>query len=294
MSANPALAPAPPLRSYLPWTDRRGSLSWLRLIVFLAVVAPALWIAAQALLGWLGAKPVTEAIHQSGDWAIQLLILGLAITPLRLIGPWPQLIGVRRMVGLAALGYVLLHVGLYVVEQGFDLGKVASEIVLRVYLTIGFVAVLALIALGLTSTDGMIRRLGAERWNRLHALVYPATALGILHFFLQSKIDVSNAVIMAGLFYLVLGVRLLRRRNIPLGAPSLLLLAVGVALLTGATEAAWYAAKSGVDPSRVLAANLDFSFSVRPLWWVLGWGVALALVAVLPRPARAKPPRHMR
>lgn len=259
----------------LPWNDRAGTLSWLKLTVFVGVLAPGLWIAAQALTGTLGSKPITSAIHQSGDWAVRLLLIGLLVTPLRHVADWPRLILVRRMIGIAALAYALLHLAFYVVEQAFDLAKVASEIVLRFYLTIGVVALVGLVALGATSTDAMIRRLGGARWNRLHSLVYTITALAILHFFLQTRLDVSEPVLMLGFFLWLMGFRLMRRWSVPVAPLPLLALALAAALLAALGEAGWYAARTGVDASRVLGANLDIAFGIRPAVWVLLAGLVL-------------------
>ncbi len=138
-------------------------------------------------------------------------MVSLAVSPLRRIGQWNKLIAVRRMLGVAVLAYAAAHFALYVVDQKFDIVRVASEIVLRFYLTIGFVALLGLMALGATSTDAMIRRLGAQGWNRLHGLVYVIGILALLHFMIQSKLDVSQPVLMVGLFLLLMGQRLLAR-----------------------------------------------------------------------------------
>jgi sulfoxide reductase heme-binding subunit YedZ len=112
----------------LPWNDRAGNLSALKLTVFLGVLAPGLWIALQAATGTLGSKPITSAIHQSGDWAVRFLLLSLLVTPMRHVADWPKLILVRRMIGVAAMAYAAFHLVFYVVEQAWDLQKVASEI----------------------------------------------------------------------------------------------------------------------------------------------------------------------
>lgn len=279
----------------LPWNDRAGRLSPLKLAVFAGLLAPALWIGWQAALGQLGSKPLTEANHQAGDWAVRFLLLSLAVTPLRFVADWPKLILVRRQIGLAALFYTLLHVALYVGIEAFDLVKVAREIVARFYLTIGFAALLGLIALGLTSTDRMIQRLGAVRWNRLHAVVYWLAVLALVHFALQKKIDVTEPILMTGFFLWLMGFRLLRRRAWGAGAPQLLGLALVAAFATAALEAGWYATMTGVPWDLVLAANLDFEFSIRPAWWVLAAGLAMAALGLLRtglggRPQRARAP----
>ena len=262
----------------LPWNDRAGNLSVLKLTVFLGVVAPGLWILAQAATGTLGSKPVTSAIHQSGDWSVRLLLLSLLVTPLRFVADWPKLILVRRMIGVAAAVYAIAHLVLYAMEQAWDLNKVVSEILLRFYLTIGFAALLGLVALTVTSTDAMIRRLGSSAWNRLHLLAYPITFVAIWHFFLQTKIDVSQPVLMLGFFVWLMGLRLMRRAGFAVRPLQLLALAIISGIATALLEALWYATMTGVMASRILAANLDIGFGIRPALWVTM--AALVLVAV--------------
>ena len=264
-----------------PWNDRAGRFSGLKAAVLFACMVPMTLLAAKALGGMLGSKPLTYAIHDSGDWAVRFLLISLLVTPLRTIANWPKLIIVRRMLGLTALAYVLVHLALYVAEQRYDLIKVASEIILRFYLTIGFVALLGLVVLGITSTDSMVKRLGSTRWNRLHSTVYALAVLALAHFFIQSKLDVTQAVLMSGFFIWLMAYRALRKRGLAVTALSLTAIAAGAALLTALLEAAWYAGMTGVAASRVLEANLDFSFTIRPAWWVLAAGIAMvALHAV--------------
>jgi sulfoxide reductase heme-binding subunit YedZ len=274
----------------LPWNDRAGRLSGLKLAAFALCIAPGAWLLARWWTVGLGSKPLTFAIHHTGDWAVRFLLLSLLVTPLRALADWPRLIAVRRMVGVTALAYVLLHLGLYVAEQGYDLVKVVSEIALRFYLTIGFIALIGLIALGVTSTDAMTRRLGAPRWNRLHALTYALTFLALLHFFLQRRLDVSEPVLMAGLFLWLMGYRLLARRKAADNIAVLLALAAAAALAAMALEGTWYALRNGAPLLRVLAANLDFSFTIRPAWWVLLAGLAMAALSVW----RGRPRRRLK
>lgn len=276
-------AAAPTLARKLPWNDRAGRFAPLKATVLVLLFLPVLHLLYRTLTGDLGARPLTEAIHVLGDWTIYLLLFTLAITPARRLLDWPKLIQVRRMVGLAALFYILLHFGLYVVDSRLDLVFVAKEIVLRVYLLIGFVALLGLVALGATSTDGMIKRLGAIRWNRLHRLIYVITALALLHYFMQSKIDVTQPVLMTGFFLWLMGYRVIASRGYKDGLVPLLALSVVAALLTAGVEAAWYGIATGVGGWRPLLANLDFSYSIRPAWWVLAAGLAVTLVSEVRR-----------
>src|SRR5438067_12734694 len=142
-----------------PWFDYSRRLSPLKLAVFIALFVPGLWTAVFFAAGWLGPRPYTEAIHMVGLWMLRFLFIALAITPLRQIVQWPRLILVRRIVGVGAFAYGLAHITLYVADLKFDVAKAASEIALRIYLTIGFAALLGLAALAATSTDAMVRRL---------------------------------------------------------------------------------------------------------------------------------------
>ena len=274
---------------FFPWLDRSGRLSALKLAVFAALFAPAVWIAVQYDMGWLKSDTVKSLIHASGLWAIRILLVSLAITPLRRLGQWNKLIAVRRMLGVAVLFYVLGHFALYIVQQRFDLVHVASEIVLRLYLTIGFVALLGLAALGATSTDAMIRRVGAARWNRLHVLVYPIAILALVHFMLQTKLDVSQPLLLVGLFVLEMGWRLLQRFKRGDDVVALSGLVVAAPLLTAAFEAAWYHLRNGIDVATVLSADLSFDDGIRPVWIVLLVGCA-GLALRLARPLWARRP----
>jgi len=265
----------------LPWVDRTGRTSFLRLAVFVAVAAPALWIAWQAWQNMLGPRPLTEAIHQSGLWAVRFLAATLAITPLRHATRVNKLISIRRMLGLSVFAYALLHFTLYICDQHGDLLHVGSEIALRIYLTIGFTAFCSLCVLAATSRDAVIKRLGAERWSRLHKIVYAVAVLATVHFFMQSKADVSEAVVMGGIYGILLAERLSRRFVRDPGPLVLLGVAAACAFATACVEAAYYVFKSGAPFLDVLATNVDFSYTVRPAWYVLGVGLVLVAARLL-------------
>ncbi|MFY8155835.1 MAG: sulfite oxidase heme-binding subunit YedZ, partial [Rhabdaerophilum sp.] len=134
-----------------PWNDRQGRFAPLKALALAGIIAPGLWIGGHGLNGTLGAKPLEVALHETGLWAVRLLLVTLAITPLRLITGWGKLMQLRRMLGVAALAYTLIHLFLYVVQQRYDLVVVVLEIIKRFYLTIGFVSLAAMVALGVTS-----------------------------------------------------------------------------------------------------------------------------------------------
>ncbi len=277
----------------MPWHDRAGSFSTLKAAGLAVACAPALWIGVQAAFGWLGMRPITGAIHETGDWAVRLLLLTLLVSPLRRIAAWPRAILVRRHLGVAVCLYCCIHFLLYIIDQKYDLYRVASEIVLRFYLTIGFVALLGMIALAATSTDAAVRRLGAQRWNRLHLLIHPIALLSLLHFALQKKIDVTEPVLMTGLYVLLLGYRIMIKRDWPAGPLALIGLAVFGCIATVVIETAWYGLATGVSPMRIFWANLDFRYVIRPAWWVLAAGLTAALVAAV-RSSGARPARTVR
>jgi methionine sulfoxide reductase heme-binding subunit len=260
-----------------PWKDHGGRLSPLKLAVFALLFGPALWLLLSYWQGWLEPRPYTAAIRLIGLWTIRLVFVALAITPLRHILQWPRLLLVRRMVGVAAFAYALLHLTLYAADQAFDLAHVAHEIALRIYLTIGFAALCGLAALAATSTDAMMRRLGA-RWQRLHRLVYAIGLLAVVHFCMQSKLDLWQPTIMAGIYAWLIGYRLLARRlavrgRLPLGWVGAL--GAAAAALTALGEAAYFRIAYGADPLRVLATDFSLMLGLRPAVVVLGLAVAV-------------------
>ena len=265
----------------VPWRDRRGNFLPFKAAVLAAGFIPGLWYAFWWITGEAGGRPVTEAIHGTGLWTIRFLLISLAITPAARMLNWPALLLVRRMVGLTGLAYGLTHLFLYTLDQKFALGTVVGEIVQRFYLTIGFVTLLGLSLLGATSTNNMIRRMG-RWWKRLHRLVYPLVAFGTLHYFIQSKANVSEPVFVAGLYAWLMVWRLL-----PMGWQRGLAvypaLAVLAGFVTAGIEFAWYGLATRINPWRVLAANGSIDFGLRPAHWVFVAGLVVATLVVARR-----------
>ncbi|HEX2890727.1 protein-methionine-sulfoxide reductase heme-binding subunit MsrQ [Vineibacter terrae] len=278
-------------RRRLPWQDPAGRFSPFKLAVFVLLFVPAIVIAARYESGELGARPVNEAVHQIGNWTLKLILISLAISPGRAILKWPRLMQVRRMVGVAAFAYAAIHLTLYAADEAFDLRKVGLEIVLRIYLTIGFMALLILAALAVTSTDGMMRRLGGPRWRRLHRLVYVAALLGVVHFFMQTKANAAEPYVMAGLLAWLMGWRLLAWRGLRDARWArwwAMILAMLAAAGTAVGEAVYFWIRLGVPPSRLLAANITFTAGIRPAVVVFAICMAAALAGVLRPPAAAR------
>ena len=284
------------LRSLELWRDNRGRMSPLRIVALALLAMPVAIALYDYLTVGFGPRPLNNVIHRTGYWALMFLMLALAITPLRRIARFAALFDVRRMIGVGSFCYAAAHILLYVADQQFDLVKVASEIVSRLYLTIGFVAFVALAVLAATSTDAMVRRLGGPRWRRLHQVAYATALLALVHYFQQTKADVSVPIFAAGLFGWLIGYRLVvwwRQVRGELSTPALLALTLAVAALTFVGEAIGIAIAFKVSPLVVLQTAFDFDLdTIRPGWLVVAAGlvvVLLDLIRVRTRSARRPP-----
>jgi sulfoxide reductase heme-binding subunit YedZ len=159
----------------------------------------------------LGANPIEELIHRFGFWGLRFLLITLAITPLRFLTGQNWLIRFRRMFGLFAFFYILMHFLTYAgLDQRFDLSAIFEDIVERPFITIGFAAFVLLIPLAVTSTNGMMKRLG-RRWQKLHRLVYLIAILGVWHFYWQVKLDILEPLVYIAILSVLLGYRLWRK-----------------------------------------------------------------------------------
>jgi methionine sulfoxide reductase heme-binding subunit len=194
-------------------------------LVFIASLSPIAWLVMGGfgLFGQdLTADPVKFTLHTIGKTALNFLMLTLMVTPVRALTGWTHLLRIRRMLGLFAFFYALLHFTIYLwLDQWFDFGSFVEDIAKRPYITIGFIALLMLIPLAVTSTNKMMRRLG-RRWQTLHRLVYVITILGVWHYYWQVKRDVTEPLIYAAVLAVLLGYRAVRawRRSHPARAPT--------------------------------------------------------------------------
>ena len=173
---------------------------------------------------WLGANPAEFITRTTGDWTLRFLLLTLAVTPLRKVLGWHWLARFRRMLGLYAFFYGVAHLSSYVAfDHAFDAIEILEDIVKRPFITVGFTALVLMTPLAITSTDAMVRRLGAKRWLALHKLVYLIAPLGVLHFWWLVKKDVTEPVIYAVILAALRGYRIAaklaerRRRARPVG-----------------------------------------------------------------------------
>lgn len=195
------------------------------------VIKPVVWVLCLAPLAWLGwlvletiyfggrglsANPVEFINRYLGDWALRFLLIALAVTPVRIVTGWKQVVRLRRLLGLFAFFYVALHVANYVgLDQFFNWGAIWEDIIKRWYITVGMVALLCLTPLAVTSTKGWIKRIGGKNWNRLHKLVYVAGAAACLHFFMMRKGLQYEPLVYAAIFMglmIVRAVEPLKRR----------------------------------------------------------------------------------
>jgi sulfoxide reductase heme-binding subunit YedZ len=183
----------------------------LKVTVFGLCLLPLAFLLLQAFgVGGfsLGANPIEELIHSLGKWGVKFLLITLAVTPVRKLTGWNWPMRLRRMLGLFAFFYVVLHFLAYAgLDQRFEFAVIFEDIAERPYITVGMTALLLLLPLAATSTNGMMRRLG-KRWKKLHRLVYLIAILGVWHFYWQVKLDTLEALIYAGILAALLGYRL--------------------------------------------------------------------------------------
>ncbi len=183
----------------------------LKVLVFLLCLLPLgkLGLEIFGLAGLrLGANPIEELIHRLGKWGLNFLLITLAVTPLRKLTGLNGLIRFRRMLGLFTFFYILMHFLAYAgLDQRFDIPVIVEDIVERPYITIGLSALLLLLPLAVTSTNGMMRRLG-RRWQKLHRLVYVIASLGVWHFYWQVKQDILEPSIYIAILTVLLGYRI--------------------------------------------------------------------------------------
>ena len=189
------------------------------------IIKPLVWVLCLAPLAWLGwlvadavlyqgrgltANPVEFINRYLGDWALRGLLVALAVTPVRILTGWKQVVRLRRLLGLFAFFYVVLHVCSYVgLDQFFNWAAIWEDIIKRWYITVGMVGLLCLIPLSVTSTKGWIKRMGGRNWNRLHKAVYLAGAAGCLHFFMMRKGLQYEPLVYAAIFEALMAMRII-------------------------------------------------------------------------------------
>lgn len=202
--------------------DQNQQIRWvIKPALFIIALMPLTFLILRAANNDLGANPVETINRYTGDWVLRFLMITLAVTPLRKITGWNGLLRYRRMLGLFAFFYAVLHFLSYAwLDQFFVWDDIVRDVVKRPYITVGFASFLMLIPLAATSTNAMIRRLGAKRWQALHRLVYLIGIGGVIHFLWLVKSDIREPLIYAAILVLLLGFRLWSRWRPPQAAVS--------------------------------------------------------------------------
>ncbi len=186
------------------WVRRVG-----KPVLFVACLVPFSLLVTDLFQGRLGANPIEEITHRTGDWILIFLFITLGITPLRRLTGWGVLIRFRRMLGLFAFFYAVAHFSTYVVfDHFFDLASIIEDIAVRPYVTVGFTSLVLLVPLAVTSTNGWVKRLGGRRWKRLHQLIYVSAVGGVLHYLWLVKADTRRPIVFGLVLVALLATRL--------------------------------------------------------------------------------------
>jgi methionine sulfoxide reductase heme-binding subunit len=261
-----------------PWLDRNRRFSWLKASTFALMFAPAIWIVHQVAAGEFGPVPLGGMTYWSGVWATTLLLLALAITPALNILRWGRLVIVRRMIGVTALAYTFAHIFIYFALRFWNFASIAHEMVTRLSLILASVATAGLIILGATSFDAMVQHMGLQPWQRLHNTVYVLTGLALIHYLLSPDVY-AEQYLLSGIFFWLMGWRLLKRRGQATSAKALAALAVASCLFTMLLEAVWLWAYQGYRPLETLADNFTLMEDLSPTWKVFILGLLVAVIS---------------
>lgn len=187
--------------------------SQLKALLFIACLVPLFRLGWFGYSGQLGANPIEFITRSLGTWTLVFLLITLSITPLRQLSGWTWLVKLRRMAGLYAFFYALLHFITYIwLDQFFDLAAIYKDVIKRPFITIGFTAFVLLIPLAITSTNAMVKRLGGKRWKQLHKLVFPIAIFAVIHYWWLVKKDITQPLIYAAILTTLLGYRIWKSR----------------------------------------------------------------------------------
>jgi sulfoxide reductase heme-binding subunit YedZ len=189
---------------------------WIKAAAFVLCLVPLALLTRRGLNHGLGANPIEYITHSTGWWTLTFLLITLSVTPLRRLSGWNWLLRLRRMLGLYAFFYACLHFTTYIwLDQFFDLMSIGKDVVKRPFITVGFAAFVLLIPLAATSTNAMVKRLGAKRWQLLHRLVYAIAIFGVVHFWWLVKKDIREPLAFGALLAVLLAARVLWRARRP-------------------------------------------------------------------------------
>jgi sulfoxide reductase heme-binding subunit YedZ len=272
-----------------PWNDRQGRLSPLKLTTFLASFLPAIWLTDQVYEQNFGLFPLAGMTYWSGVWSMAFLLLALCVTPAAKVFRWPRLTILRRMVGVTALVYTIAHIIIYFALRMWDFVSIGNEMITRLSLIIATLSTIGIVALGVTSFDEAIKRMGSDGWNRLHNTVYVLTLMALIHYILSPGIYPSQYW-MSGMFLWLMLWRWLDRQGRGTSIAMLFLLAIGTTLFTALFEAFWINIYQDFEFSSTLSNNFTLTFGISAAWKNLAVGLAVVVLALF---AQARRPRHL-
>ncbi len=266
-----------------PWQDRQRNFSWLKAGAFALVLLPAIRFAYQFATREYGYLPIAfgNMTYWSGVWATVILLLALAVTPAMTILRWYALVDVRRMIGVTALVYTVVHAVFFFGLRSWNFANIADETFTRLTLAVATLSTIGLIVLGATSLDAAIRRMGTRNWQRLHNTNYVISALAILHVAL-ARGTYPEQYLLSGIFVWLMAWRMLARYRLGADARALALLAVASSLFTALLEAGFLWSRRGYDPLDTLYNNFNpamLEVGIPAAWQVLGLGLLFALGA---------------
>jgi len=266
-----------------PWQDRSRRFSWLKASTFALMLLPAIRSAYLVGAGDYGSPPFVLGglTYWSGVWATAFVLMALAVTPAVTIFRWPAFIDVRRMIGVTALVYTIAHVVIYFAFRRWDFAFIAGDMT-RLTLILATLSTIGLIVLGATSVDAAIRYMGARNWQRLHTTTYVISGLAILHVLL-ARGTYAEQYMLTGIFFWLMGWRVLVRYRLGASGKALALLAVASCLVAAFLEAGFLWGRRGFDVLGTLGYNLTLAIldvGYPPAWQVLAFGLLAAIGAV--------------
>jgi methionine sulfoxide reductase heme-binding subunit len=270
-----------------PWQDGQHGFSWLKAGTFALMFVPAIWLIDQVATGEFGPVPLGGMTYWSGFWATAILLLALAITPASTIFRWRRLIIVRRMIGVTALAYTVAHLIIYFALRFWNFAFIANEVATRLSLIVATASTIGLIALGATSVDAAVRRMGAKGWQRLHSAVYVTAALAILHYLLSPGLF-PDQFLLSGMFFWLMAWRVLERRGQGTHGGALALLALVSCLFTAAFQVGCIWAFRGYALSEIFSIYFTSILGIPPAWTILALGLLIAVAGVIQETFRLK------
>jgi sulfoxide reductase heme-binding subunit YedZ len=279
------------MRIVWPWQGRDGKLSWLKTATLGLLMLPGVRFAYQVAAGDFGTFPLSGMVYWSGVWATVILLFALAVTPIAKIIRWPGSIDVRRMAGVTALLYTLVHALIFFAFRSWDPLLILKETLARWSPIVATLSTVGLIILGATSFDAAVRYMGVKGWQWLHNTIYITATLAIGHVLLVRGVY-PEQFILTGIFLWLMIWRMLNRYRLGTDIKALVLLTVGSSVLTALLEAGWYWSRRNFDVPGTLRNNFSLTaleIGIPPAWQVLALGFMFVLGAIGSQALRSGP-----